>query len=180
FLIDSKDAMPVYTKLNETAEKHRFILVYPNALERSWSLTPDKMAKDLAMFDALLKKLSEDYLIDAERIYVVGMSNGAYRAHFVGREGWKVVAAVACHSGALGLQTLLGIHAERKFPVMIIHGDKDNIISVEIARENRDKYQKEGHKVNYVEVPGLTHWWATQAGINEQIWKLFAEHPLAK
>lgn len=180
FLIDSKDVMPAYTKLSETAEKHGFILVYPNAIDRSWALTPDKMVKDLAFFDALLKKLMADYKIDPDRIYATGMSNGGYMAHFVGKERSKVVAAVACHSGALGLQTLLGINAERKFPVMIIHGDKDNIISVDIARENRDKYKKEGHEVNYVEVPGLTHWWATDAGINEKIWKFFADHPRAK
>ena len=180
FLIDSKDVMPVYSKLNEAAEKHRFILVYPNALDRSWALTPDKMVKDLAFFDALLKKLTADYAIDPERIYVTGMSNGGYMAHFVGKERSKIVAAVACHSGALGLQTFLGIGAARKFPVLIIHGDKDNIIPVSFARENRDKYMKEGHEVKYVEVPGLTHWWATDAGINDTMWKFFADHPLTK
>jgi polyhydroxybutyrate depolymerase len=178
FLVDSKDVMPLYTKLGDAAEKHHFILVYPNAIDRSWALTPDKMVKDLAFFDALLKKLSADYKIDPDRIYATGMSNGGYMAHFVGKERSTVVAAVACHSGALGLQTLLGINAERKFPVMIIHGDKDGIISVKTARENRDKYKKEGHEVKYVEVPGLNHWWAADAGINDQIWEFFAEHPL--
>jgi polyhydroxybutyrate depolymerase len=177
FLIDSKDAMPTYTKLNETADKHGFILVYPNALDRSWAFTPDKMVKDLAFFDALLEKLTADYKIDRDRIYATGMSNGGYFAHFVGKERSKVVAAVACHSGALGLQTLAGIHAERKFPVMIIHGDRDNVISIDVARKNRDRYKEEGHDVNYVEIPGLTHWWATDAGINDKIWKFFADHP---
>lgn len=180
FLIDSKDVMPVYTKLNDAAEKHRFILVYPNALDRSWALSADKMKKDLAFFDTLLAKLSADYKIDPDRVYVTGMSNGAYFAHFVGKERSKAIAAVAAHSGALGLQTLLGIGAERKFPVMIVHGDKDNIISVNIARENRDKYKKEGHEVLYVEIPGQPHWWAVEAGINDQIWKFFEEHPRAK
>src|SRR5262245_32820799 len=31
-LIDSKDLMPVYTKLNDTAAKHRFRIAYPNAV----------------------------------------------------------------------------------------------------------------------------------------------------
>ncbi len=180
FLIDSKDVMPVYSKLNDAAEKHRFILVYPNALDRSWALAPEKMVKDVAFFDTLLKKLSADYKIDEQRIYVTGMSNGGYFAHFIGKERSNVIAAVACHSGALGLQTLLGIHADRKFPVMIVHGDKDNIISVNIARENRDKYKKEGHDVTYVEVPGLGHGWANGEGINDKIWKFFEEHPLPK
>jgi polyhydroxybutyrate depolymerase len=178
FLVDSKDAMPVYSRLNETAEKHRFILVYPNALDRSWALSPDKMARDLAFFDALLKKLSTDYQIDPDRIYAAGMSNGGYFAHFVGKERSKVVAAVACHSGMLGLQAALGIRAERKFPVLIVHGDKDKIIRVGAARQNRDQYLKEGHEVKYVEVPGLPHWWANSADINETIWNFFVVHPL--
>lgn len=180
YLIDSKDAMPKYSKLNDAAEKHGFILVYPNALDRSWALSREKVEKDLAFFDALLKQLQADYKVDANRIFVTGMSNGGYFAHLVGKERSKTVAAVACHSGALGLQTLLGINAERKFPVMIIHGEKDRIISVNVARENRDKYKKEGHEVEYVEVAGLPHWWAGDAGINEKIWKFFEQHPLKK
>src|SRR5262249_18466610 len=35
-LIDSKDLMPAYTKLNETAAKHKFLIAYPNALDRAW------------------------------------------------------------------------------------------------------------------------------------------------
>src|SRR5262249_1146831 len=154
-LIDSKDLMPVYTKLNETAEKHKFILAYPNALGGSWGLKPDKVKKDLAFFDALLGKVTVDYKIDADRVYVLGMSNGGYFAHLVGKERSKTVAAVASHSGPLGLQTLVGIKAERKFPVLIIHGDQDKLLPVDWARENRDKYKKEGHEVKYVEVSGL-------------------------
>jgi polyhydroxybutyrate depolymerase len=180
FLIDSKDVMPVYTKLNDAAAKHRFILVYPNTSDRIWAVAPEQQVRDLAFFDELLEKLQADYKIDPERIYLTGMSNGGYMAHFVGKERSKVIAAVACHSGALGLQTLFGIGAARKFPVMIVHGDKDNIIKVEIARENRDKYKKEGHEVHYVEIKGLTHWWASDHDINDKIWKFFADHPRNK
>lgn len=180
FLVDSKDLMPKYTNLNGTAEKHGFILVYPNALDKAWGIHPDKVKNDLAFFDALLAKLKEEYRIDPDRVYVVGMSNGGYFAHLVGKERSKTVAAVASHSGPLGLQTLLGIGAERKFPVLIIHGDKDNILPVEWARDNRDKYIKEGHEVKYVEIPGFGHFWATKQDINETIWKFFAEHPPGK
>lgn len=179
-LIDSKDLMPLYTKLNETAEKHKFIIVYPEAVGKSWGIAPDKVKNDLAFFDALLAKLSADYKIDADRVYVVGMSNGGYFAHLVGKERSTTVAAVASHSGPLGLQTLLGVKAERKFPVLIIHGDQDKLFPASWARENRDKYKKEGHDVQYVEVAGLGHMWASKADINETIWKFFAEHARMK
>jgi polyhydroxybutyrate depolymerase len=179
-LVDSKDLMPRYTKLNETAEKHRFLIAYPNAVNRSWGIAPEKVTDDLALFDALLEKLTADYKIDPDRVYVVGMSNGGYFAHLVGKERSKKVAAVASHSGPLGLQTLLGVNAERKFPVLIIHGDQDRLLPVDWARENRDKYTKEGHEVKYVELAGQGHVWGTKADVNETIWKFFADHPLTK
>src|SRR5262245_25093719 len=179
-LIDSKDVMPQYTKLNETAEKHGFIIAYPNAIVKSWGIAPEKVKNDLAFFDALLSKLSATYKIDPDRVYVLGMSNGGYFAHLVARERSKTVAAVASHSGPLGLQTLLGVNAERKFPVLIVHGDRDRLLPVDWARENRDKYRREGHEVKYVELSGLGHVWGTKAEVNETIWKFFPDHPRRK
>ena len=176
-LIDNKDVMPKYTHLNDTAQRHGFILVYPNALGGSWGITVDKVIGDVAFFDALLARLSATYRIDADRIYVLGMSNGGYFAHLVARERSTVIAAVASHSGPLGLQTLGGINAARKFPVLIVHGTADGIFPVTIARENADKYRREGHEVSTIEVPGLGHAWASDANINERIWAFFAAHP---
>ena len=175
-LIDSKDVMAKYTKLDELAAEKKFILVFPEAQDKMWGIAPEKVKADLEFFDALVAEVQKRHKIDADRIYVLGMSNGGYFAHLVAKERSKSVAAVASHSGPLGLQTLLGVNAERKFPVMIIHGDKDNILPVDFARENRDKYTKEKHEVKYVEVAGLGHMWATKEKINDQIWEFFAAH----
>jgi polyhydroxybutyrate depolymerase len=177
-LIDSKDVMPRYTKLGEAAEKHKFLIAFPNAVGKSWGIDPKKVKDDLALFDALVAKLTSDYMVDPRRIYVLGMSNGSYFAHLVGKERSKTVAAVAAHSGPLGLQTLLGIRAERKFPVIIIHGEQDRLFPIAYARENRDKYTREGHEVKLVEIAGLGHFWGVKANINDTIWQFFAEHPL--
>jgi polyhydroxybutyrate depolymerase len=178
-LVDSKDVMPTYTKLNGTAERHGFIIAYPNALGGVWGLWPDKIAADLAFFDALLARLSAAYRIDPERVYVLGMSNGGYFAHLLAKERSTVIAAVASHSGPLGLQTLGGVNATRKFPVLIAHGAQDLIFAVWIARENAEKYRREGHEVEYIELPRLGHAWATDANVNERIWRFFAAHPRA-
>jgi Poly(3-hydroxybutyrate) depolymerase len=179
-LIDSKDVMPRYTQLDKAAEKHKFLIAFPNAIDGSWGIAPQKVKDDLALFDALVAKISADYKIDDKRIYVLGMSNGSYFAHLVGKERSKTVAAVAAHSGPLGLQTLLGIGAERKFPIIIVHGKDDRLFPISIARENRDKYKREGHEVQLVEIDGLGHFWGVKAGINDTIWQFFADHPLQK
>jgi polyhydroxybutyrate depolymerase len=178
--IDSPEVMPRYTKLDELAAAKGFVLVYPEAVGRSWGLLPDKVKADLAFFDALHAHLTGSFKIDGDRVYVLGMSNGGYFAHLVGAERSKTVAAVMSHSGPLGLQTLGGVNAARKFPVMIVHGDRDRLLPVEWARENRDKYTKEGHEVRYVEVPGLGHAWATGENINQQLWAFFVSHPRRK
>jgi polyhydroxybutyrate depolymerase len=156
------------------------VLAYPEAVGRAWGLAPEKVKNDVAFFDALLAKLTAAYKIDPDRVYVLGMSNGGYFAHLVARERSKKVAAAASHSGPLGLQTLLGVNADRKFPVLILHGDQDKLLPVDWARENRDKYQKEGHEVLYVELAGYGHEWGTKADVNETIWKFFAGHPRKK
>ena len=73
-----------------------------------------------------------------------------------------------------------GIKAERKFPVMIVHGYKDPIFPVAFARENRDKYNKEGHAVQYVELPCVGHEWGIKVVINDTMWKFFDENPRPK
>jgi polyhydroxybutyrate depolymerase len=176
--IDSSKVMPLYTKLDDLAAVRKFILVYPEAIGRSWGIDPKKVTADLAFFDALVANISSKYEVDANRLFVLGMSNGGYFAHLVGKERSTKVAAVCSHSGPLGLQTILGISAERKFPVMIVHGDKDFLFNVKIARDNRDKYEREKHEVKYVEVAGLNHFWAVDAKINGQIWEFFEKHPL--
>jgi len=92
---------------------------------------------DIALFDALLARLSATYRINPERVYVPGMSNGGYFAHLLARERSTTIAAAASHSGPLGLQT---------------HGTVDNIFPVAFARENAEKYRREGHEVSYIEV----------------------------
>jgi polyhydroxybutyrate depolymerase len=177
-LIDNKDVMPKYTKLGEAAEKHKFLIAFPNAVGGSWGLDPKKVKADLALFDALVAKLQTEYKIDSKRIYIVGMSNGGYFAHLVGKERSKTVAAVCAHSGPLGLQTLRGIGAERKFPVIIVHGTSDRLFPVGIARENEAKYKREGHATKLVEIDGLGHFWGVKANVNDTIWQFFADHPL--
>lgn len=179
-LIDSKDVMPRYTGLNETAQRHGFVIAYPNAIGGVWGLLPDRTAADIAFFDALLRHLSGTYRIDPDRVYVLGMSNGGYFAQLLARERSTTIAAAASHSALLGLETLGGVNAPRKFPVLIVHGTLDLIFPYRLARENANTYRREGHEVNYIEVPGVAHAWARDANVNEQIWAFFAAHRRTK
>jgi carboxymethylenebutenolidase len=74
--------------------------------------------------------------VDKKRIGLVGFSLGAYLALAVAAEPGCPVAAVAEFFGGLPKE----LHAEVKKlpPVLIVHGDKDEVVPVEEARKLRD------------------------------------------
>ena len=178
FLIDSKDLMPVYSQLDRLAEKEGFVLVYPNAMNKAWRLLPALAKDDFAFFDKLLALVSEKYNIDRNRVYLAGMSNGAYFAHLLASQRSDVVAAIACHSGGLGVLSRREPQVKHKYGVLIVHGEDDSIVKVEEGRKARDAYQKWGFPSKYIEVPQHNHFWALKADINSKIWTFLMAHPL--
>ena len=171
--IDSKDLMPTYTFLNETANKNGFILVYPQAVGGSWAIDLQKTADDINFYDMLIETLSLKFKVDSKRIFVLGMSNGGYFAHLIAKERSNNITAMASHSGPLGLQTLVGINAARKFPALILHGENDKLFDISIAQENYDKYRKEGHETKFMRLKNIGHEWGTIYQVNDSVWTFF-------
>ena len=70
---DSTDSMSAYSRLDRTAARNGFILIYPAALNSMWS-TIDSGSSDLEtnpdvrFFDQLLAHLTSAYDIDRDRI----------------------------------------------------------------------------------------------------------------
>lgn len=178
FLVDSKDLMPVYSQLDKLAEQEGFVLVYPNGKDQAWRLIPALAKNDFAFFDQLLARLSEKYNLDQNRVYLCGMSNGAYFSHLLASQRSDVVAAIGCHSGGLGVLGRREPSVKRKYGVFIAHGADDAIVKVDEGRKARDAYQKWGFPHEYLEVPKLNHFWATKADVNTKMWKFLMEHPL--
>jgi polyhydroxybutyrate depolymerase len=176
-ILEGREYMAQYSHLDGLAETHRFILVYPEGTDRCWPLALDWMRDDLAFFDAMYAHLTSQYNIDLNRVYLAGMSNGAYFSHLLAMLRSDRIAAVAAHSGGLMLLALGDDYAERKYPVLIIHGDADAVVAVEEGRRARDAYKRWGHEVEYVELPNHPHLWAYDDGVNELIWKFFVAHP---
>lgn len=125
--IDSKDLMPFYTNLNTMAKNMKALIVYPQSEKGSWGLSSAQIEKDIKFYDLLLSKIKSSYKIDTKKIYITGMSNGAYFTHILAKNKSTEIASVVAHSGMIGLEFVLGINATRKYPVLLIHGKQDNI-----------------------------------------------------
>jgi polyhydroxybutyrate depolymerase len=176
---DSKDQMPLYTGLSRFAEQNGFILVYPNAQNKFWPLIPLLARDDLAFFDALYAKLLAEYPIDRARVYLIGMSNGAYFSHWIASQRPGRIAAIAAHSGGLGL-VRPDPGAVHKHAALLIHGELDPIIRPEESRRAHAAYVAAGYSAEYIEVPNYGHFWAGPQKINVRIWEFFQRHSSSK
>lgn len=109
------------------ADKHGFIMIYPNAVKKSWNagkgMGRQNTTSDDDSFAAELPSLIADrHDIDPQRIYAMGFSNGA-----------QVVAKLLCHhsvqiaGAAIVAQSLNedDCRPAYKVPVVIMHGMLD-------------------------------------------------------
>ena len=184
----TRDGFAADTKLDDLAKSEGFIIVYPEFFGKEWPHWTMELTgnRDVDFFDSLYPKLLGQYNIDRKRVYALGHSNGAYFVHVLAALRSDKIAAIAAHSGGLGylgaLQTpgrpARGIRAAKKYAAMIIQGTADQITKPAEAIEARDMYLREGHVVEYLEIPGLGHQWANAQNINAKIWDFFQKHPL--
>ena len=167
-----------YCGFDALARKERFLVVYPSAVDGNWMLRGND-SFDLEFFDALHRRLCEQYGVDRNRVYATGMSMGGYFSNFLASQRSQVIAAIAPHSGGPGVLAFAGVKAPRKYPVLVVHGVDDRIVPIGEGARTKDIYERAGHEVLYRTIENLGHRWATKEGITDEIWQFFVEHPKA-
>ncbi len=93
------------------------------------------MNADVDLFDALVKQVSTTYCVNGKKVFIHGMSGGAYFANQLGRWRASAIAAVAPQSGG-GPFGISGADYDKTgnltitnpVPAFIIHGDADNSV----------------------------------------------------
>ena len=114
----------------EKGRKILAIVVGPQLASGGWN--PDKILE-------LIEYIKQNYPIDTQRIYVCGMSLGAYGTlHFAGKYPEKLTAAVAICGGGnekdgCRLATV---------PLWIQHGDADYIVPIKESQKMYDTIKK--------------------------------------
>ena len=120
---------------NTLADEEDFIVVYPSGTRfpkrwrASWDGSdPQSVATEVQFFNDLLDKLSQDYVIDPERVYVNGLSNGAGMSLRLACELPERVAAIGGVAGAylVDLEDCPGY-----VPGIFFHGKADPIVPFE-------------------------------------------------
>ncbi len=108
--------------LSETADRHGFLVAYPNGtgvgalLHWNVGLTPGDRADDMGYLAQVLDDLSTIANIDPKRVYATGFSNGGMMCYRLAAEWSDRIAAIAPVSG-----TRIAGKIEPKRPVSVLH-----------------------------------------------------------
>ena len=127
------EQMVKFCGLNETADKHGFIVVYPSGTGRLEKLLTfnggnccgyamTNKIDDVAFTKALLDDLAKVVKVDAKRVYATGMSNGAIISYLLASELSDRIAAIAPVGGPMGTEKC---GPKRSVPVIHFHGTND-------------------------------------------------------
>jgi predicted peptidase len=166
-------------------ERWPAIVVLPQVPEEmTWEGTPGRVA--MAALDATL----QEYRVDESRVYLTGLSLGGNGTWYLGYNHADRFAAlfpicgyvkafpgypgVVPESSADPYSTLAARLAD--IPVLIVHGEADEVVPVEESRRMAAALEEVGADVRYVELPGVGHnaWEAAYASEALTVW-LFSQ-----
>lgn len=107
---------------DETGE---FILVLPNSPANSW-----QVERDEAIFEPLIRKLSERYGIDTERVYLTGFSNGSLGTCWYGERHPELFAAISPWNSPMVCYEDELEKSGYELPIFAVNGDLDHKMDV--------------------------------------------------
>lgn len=151
-------------------------------VEVDWSADkhdmPEKPASPMRLTHELMASLEKEFSIDADRIYITGLSMGGYGTwDAIQRHPQRFAAAAPiCGGGDPKFADKI-----KNIPIWAFHGDKDAAVKVERSRDMIAAIKAAGGSPKYTEYPGVGHdsWTATYKNPEFFAW-LFAQKRPAK
>lgn len=153
------------------ADREGIILVAPDALHNDgWRLGVDGPF----FVCSVAAQIAERYHADRRRVYLTGQSGGAVFALHLSMLESRFFAATAVHAGAWrqpdDFHALA--YAERKIPLAIVIGDRDQFFSISSVRHTEREVEDAGIPIEVTVIPGMDHWYVPKVApvINPIIW----------
>ena len=124
-----------YSGFQSLAEGEGFLVVYPQGSilpttqETHWNVggwTSQSTTDDIDFIDSMIDYLDSNYLVNLNRIYSTGMSNGGYMSLLLACQLSEKIAAVASVTGSMTPETYDGCNAQHPIPTLQIHGTNDS------------------------------------------------------
>lgn len=150
----------LYTRMNETAEKHGFIVVYPAGVNHDWNVGFDmsyqKGTNDTGFISALLESLKREYRIEDKAVFATGLSRGGFFCHRLAAEMPDAFSAIASVGGPLPDSVKYYHRNPIKVSVMQVHGTADKVVDYD------------GKAGGYASATSTFQYWVERNGLSRQ------------
>lgn len=107
--------------------------------------------------DAFIDGQLEHYGLEDKDLALVGFSQGTMMSLYTGPRRKERIAGVLGYSGALIWEDDTDMASLQKPPIMLIHGDADNVVPVQASYQAKELLEKAGFDVETHVTPGLMH-----------------------
>jgi poly(3-hydroxybutyrate) depolymerase len=148
----------------EAGARLPFLVIAPQCPRQSW---------DAQVLDALLEEVLAKYRVDAERVYLTGVSMGGYGAWALAAAHPERFAAIApiCGGGDPAWADRL-----RGVPTWAFHGADDTVVPHEESRRMVAALERAGGDVRLTTYPGIGHGAATPTYADRRLYDWFLAH----
>ncbi|BCL38159.1 polyhydroxybutyrate depolymerase [Nostoc sp. MS1] len=121
------------TRFNQLAEQEGFIVVYPDALNQTWSLRANSTEKvdDVLFISSLIQHLQQELNIDSHKIYATGFSRGAILTQALACKLSNQIAGFASVAGSLPVRLKPNCQPQTSISMLMINGTNDHDVLYE-------------------------------------------------
>lgn len=121
---------------------------------------PEAFKQGADALRAFVEQSIERYPVDRDRLVIMGFSQGGTMAYDLALRDparFSGLAALASWFPEMLAETLPKVPEHEDFPVLILHGTRDDRLPVERARESRETLRPYGVAMTYRELEGMGH-----------------------
>jgi len=160
------------SKVAEERADFPFIAVSPQCPEDSW------WSSHIQALDALLEEVMAMYAVDADRVYLTGLSMGGYGTWHLAAAYPERFAAIApiCGGGPWHLGFPGKACVLRRVPIWVFHGAKDPVVPLEESQKMVKALRECGGNVRFTIYPEAGHDAWTETYDNPELYEWFLQH----
>jgi poly(3-hydroxybutyrate) depolymerase len=131
------------------------------------------------LYPNIMNAVASEWKVDAQRIYLFGVSAGGYTVFDASMFDSQYFAAAGVFAAVITSDYDWIIQqASRKIPIAIYIGDHDEFFTVAQAQATRDLLTENGFPVRLTIFPNLDHnYGAVASVVNADVWNFFSQAP---
>lgn len=140
------------TGFNEISDKEKFIVAYPDGLNKSWNdgreKKGDSKSNDVKFLSGIIDTLAYEFGVDTSRVFFTGMSNGGFMSIALAYRLNERILAIApiCANMPVLLSRVYGF--SKPVSVMLINGTDDPLVKWEGGKIGFDIGKARGYSLS--------------------------------